>query len=100
VPSQSQQPTATGPETDISRTVPAGMQYKFQNPDNPGGFIIIRQTGYYVDSLPRNLKGQVRRDKATGLYPVLRPSNIKKYNEYFDKAADAKAVIEEPVHAL
>ena len=103
VPS-SQVPQATStpaaPATDIKDTVPAGKQFRFKNPENPGTYIIIRQTGYYVDKLPQNLQGQVKRDKATGLYPVLRAENIAKYNQYYDQAADAKAVIEEPVHAL
>lgn len=89
-----------GPEIDISKIVPADTQYKFRNPEVPGGFIIIRQTGYYVDSLPAALKSQVKRDKATGLYPVLRAENIKKYNQYYNAAADANGVREEPVHAL
>lgn len=103
VPSSEPAPEPTqpaGPEIDISKTVPADTQYKFRNPEVPGGFIIIRQTGYYVDSLPAALKSQVKRDKATGLYPVLRAENIKKYNEYYNAAADANRVREEPVHAL
>ena len=81
VPSSEPAPEPTqpaGPEIDISKIVPADTQYKFRNPEVPGGFIIIRQTGYYVDSLPAALKSQVKRDKATGLYPVLRAENIKK----------------------
>lgn len=103
VPSSEPAPEPTqpaGPEIDISKIVPADTQYKFRNPEVPGGFIIIRQTGYYVDSLPAALKSQVKRDKATGLYPVLRAENIKKYNEYYNAAADANRVREEPVHAL
>ena len=103
VPSSEPAPEPTqpaGPEIDISKTVPADTQYKFRNPEVPGGFIIIRQTGYYVDSLPAELKSQVKRDKATGLYPVLRAENIKKYNQYYNAAADANRVKEEPVHAL
>ncbi len=90
----------SGPESDISKTVEPGMQYRFQNPENPGGFIIVRQTGYYLDQLPRALQGQVKRDKATGLYPVLRPANIKKINQYYDQASDAGSVVEEPAAAL
>ena len=90
--------TAVDPETDISQTVPAGKQFRFQNPDLPGTFIIIRQDGYFQDRISKNLAGQVK--KVNGLYPVLRPDNITKYNQYYNQAADMGQVREEPVHAL
>lgn len=91
-------PTPSQPVTDISKTVPPGRQFRFQNPDFPGSYIIIRQDGYFQDKIPKNLNGQIK--KVNGLYPVLRPDNIKKYNVYYDQAADAGRVKEEPVHAL
>ena len=95
-PSASAKPTS--PESDISKLVPDGMQFKFQNPDLPGSFIIIRQDGYWQDRIPRNLAGQVK--KVNGLYPVLRPENIRKFNSYYNNAADNGRVREEPLHAL
>lgn len=93
---------AAGPaETDISKTVEPGMQYKFPNPEDPTINIIIRNGGYYYDRLPPDLRGgQVKRDKATGLYPVTRPDNINKINAWYDRLADRNRVIHEPISAL
>lgn len=88
------------PETDISKTLDNATQYKFLNPDYPGTSIIIRQSGYYIDRLPKVLVGQVKKDPKTGLYPVLRPDTIKKYNAYYDQAADRGQIKQEPIHAL
>lgn len=91
----------TEPVTDISKTIAnPDVQYRFMHPDYPGVEVIIRQTGYYYKQLPPELRGQVKRDKATGLYPVLRQENIKKLNDYYNAAADAGRVIEEPTSAL
>ena len=86
--------------TDIKDTLDSGIQYRFANPDYPGTQIIVRNTGWYIDKLPQQLRGQIRRDKNTGLYPVLQPANIKKYNLYYNQAADAGKVKEEPAAAL
>jgi hypothetical protein len=91
---------AAGPARDIRQTLEPGKQYRFQNPENPGTFIIIRPDGYFVDKLPKQLIGTVKKDRITGLFPVLRDENIQKYNSYYNQAADAGRVIEEPVHAL
>ena len=89
----------SGPTTDIRQTVPNGMQYKFPNPEpNSNNNIIIRQDGYYVDRIPKQLVGRVR--KVNGLYPVLRQDNIDKFNKYYDLQADRGLVREEPVYAL
>lgn len=86
--------------SDISSTVPAGMQYRFMHPEYPGVEIVIRDNGYFLKQLPRSLAGLVKRDKATGLYPILRADNIAKINNYYNAAADAGSVIEEPAAAL
>lgn len=86
--------------TDISQTVPPGMQYRFLNPEYPGVEVVIRNDGYYFKQLPKPLIGQVKRDKASGMYPVLRQDNIRKLNDYYNDAADRGHVIEEPVAAL
>jgi hypothetical protein len=94
-------PTAsTGPAADIKDTLDPEMQYRFPNPDYPGTQIIVRNSGWYIDKLPVELRGQVRRDKTTGLYPVLQPNNIKKYNLYYNQAAENNQVREEPAAAL
>lgn len=94
-------PSAAAAETDISKTVEPGMQYKFANPEDPTINIIIRNSGYYYDRLPPELRGgQVKRDKDTGLYPVTRPDNIKKINAWYDQLADRRRVIHEPISAL
>lgn len=92
------QQAPSAPEEDISKIVPAGKQFRFLNPELPGSFIIIRQDGYWQDRIPKHLAGQVK--KVNGLYPVQREENIKKFNEFYNQAADTGKVIEEPVHAL
>lgn len=90
----------TGPTDDIKDTLEPGQQYRFPNPDYPGTQIIVRDSGWYIDRLPQQLRGQIKRDKSTGLYPVLQPANIKKYNQYYDQAAHAGKVRDEPAAAL
>jgi hypothetical protein len=90
----------SGPATDIKDTLAPEMQYRFPNPDYPGTQIIVRNSGWYIDKLPVELRGQVRRDKTTGLYPVLKPNNIKQYNLYYNQAAENNRVKEEPAAAL
>lgn len=97
-PAPAATPADTSPETDISKTVPPGKQFRFLNPELPGSYIIIRQDGYWQDRIAKHLAGQVK--KVNGLYPVQREENIKKYNEYYNQAADSNRVREEPVHAL
>ncbi len=93
---------ATSAATDISQTLAStpNRQYRFADPENPTIDVIIRSTGYYLTKLPQELQGQVKRDRATGLYPVQRPENIRKINQYYDRLADLGKVREEPVHAL
>lgn len=98
--SSSSQPAGPGPEDDISKTLDPYTQYKFEHPDYPGVNIIVRQGRWYIDRLPQQLRGQVQRDKETKLFPVLQPSNIKKYNKYYNDAADMGKVKEEPAVAL
>lgn len=86
--------------SDIKDTLKPGTQYRFPNPDYPGTQIIVRDSGWYIDRLPPQLRGQIKRDSATGLYPVLQPTNIKKYNLYYNQAADAGKVKDEPAAAL
>jgi hypothetical protein len=89
-----------GPTADIKDTLEPGQQYRFPNPDYPGTQIIVRDSGWYIDRLPQELRGQIKRDKLTGLYPVLKLANIKKYNQYYDQAAHAGKVKDEPAAAL
>lgn len=90
-----------GPEADISKCIDnPNIQYRFMHPEYPGVEVIIRQTGYYYKQLPAEFRGLVKRDKATGLYPVLRKDNIRKLNDYYNTAADAGRVAEEPISAL
>lgn len=90
----------TDPATDISQTLDPYTQYKFEHPAYPGVNIVVRQGKWYIDRLPTELRGQVPRDKATKLFPVLQPANIKKYNKYYNDAADMGKVKEEPAVAL
>lgn len=94
------QDAGPGPEEDISSTLDPYTQYKFEHPEYPGTNIIVRQGRWYLDKLPSNFRGQVRRDKETRLFPVLQPANIRKYNKYYNDAADSGQVIEEPAVAL
>lgn len=95
------QPSAAGPESDISKIVEPGMQYKFANPEDPTINIIIRNSGYYYDRLPTELRGgQVKRDRESGMYAVTRPDNIMKINQWYDRLADRGKVIQEPISAL
>lgn len=92
-----------GPAVNITQTVPDGMQYRFQHPEywKDDVNVIIRQSGIYIDKLPKKLRGgQVRRDKETGLYKVDRSDNIAKLNNAYNTAADEGRVIEEPAGAL
>jgi hypothetical protein len=96
-------PTATattGPEQDISKTLEPGQQYRFAFIEDPTIDVIIRQNGYFLTKLPAALQGQVKRDRATGLYPILRPANILKIQKYYNVAADQGRVKEEPAAAL
>lgn len=92
--------STAGPESDISKTLDPYTQYKFEHPDYPGVNIVVRQGKWYIDRLPPQLRGQVPRDKETKLFPVLQPANIKKFNKYYNDAADMGKVKEEPAVAL
>ena len=97
---QQAQQDPNAPAADIKDTLDANTQYRFPNPDYPGVQIVVRNNGWFIDRLPPQLRGQIKRDSVTGLYPVLQPANIKKYNQYYNQAADAKRVREEPAAAL
>ena len=94
------EPGRPGPEDDISKTLDPYTQYKFEHPDFPGVNIVVRKGRWYLDKLPAQFRGQVRRDKDTRLFPVLQPANIRKYNKFYNDAADKGQVIEEPAVAL
>ena len=68
--------------------------------DDGSPSIIVRSDGWYLNKLPKSLRGQVQRDKETRLYKVKQPANIQKFNDYYDKAADQKLVIQEPSDLL
>lgn len=95
------EPPAQDPVTDIKDTLPNDQtQYRFPWPEDPTIDIIIRKSGYFMNKLPKELQGLVKKDKASGLYPVLKADNIKKLNQYYDSMANRGRVREEPVHAL
>lgn len=88
------------PEEDISKTLDPYTQYKFEHPDYPGINVVVRRGKWYLDKLPSTLRGQVQRDKETRMFPVLQPGNIRKFNQYYNDAADMGRVKEEPAVAL
>ena len=90
----------TGPATDIKDTLEPDTQCRFANPEFPGTQIIVRNSGWYLDRLPPELRGKVPVDKATRLYPILQPARIRKYNLYYNQAAEALKVKEEPATML
>ncbi len=95
------EPPPNEPAVDIKDTLPDDQtQYRFAWPEDPTIDIIIRKTGYFMNKLPQDLRGAVKKDRATGLYPVLKADNIKKLNQYYDSLANRGRVKEEPVHAL
>jgi hypothetical protein len=95
-------PEVAALEKDILNTLPDGMQFRFEHPADTSIEVIIRPEGYFYTQLPKDLRGtnRVRRDPRTGLYPVLRPSNIRQINNWYDDAAEKNLVREEPVEAL
>jgi len=95
------EPVAQEPAMDIKDTLPDDQtQYRFSWPEDPTIDIIIRKSGYFMNKLPQDLRGAVKKDRVTGLYPVLKADNIKKLNQYYDSLANRGRVREEPVHAL
>ena len=96
------QPVQTGANFDLNSTLDDTTQYRFDHPEHraEGISIIVRKDGWYVDKLPKGLRGQMQRDPATRLYKVKQPKNIQKFNDYYNKAADAGRVIEEPADVL
>ena len=99
VPEPTPAPTPI-PVQDIKDTLDDQTQYRFPHPIWPGVDAIARKSGWYVTALPKDLKGMIKRDKTTGLYPVLNRANIAKLNDEYDKAADAGFVKVEPIHLL
>ena len=91
---------ASKPVQDIKDTLDDQTQYRFPHPIWPGVDAIARKSGWYVTALPKDLKGMIKRDKTTGLYPVLNQVNIAKLNDEYDKAADSGFVKVEPIHLL
>ncbi len=89
-------PTPKSPEEEtedgqkeIIATLPRGSQHTFLWPTNPrrseNVHGIIRPEGYFLDKLPASLRGGlVKRDKATGLYPIANPDNIKEINDWYE----------------
>ncbi len=89
-------PTPLSPEEEIEAgqkeiiaTLPRGSQHTFLWPTNPrrseNVHGIIRPEGYFLDKLPASLRGGlVKRDKATGLYPIANPDNIKEINDWYE----------------
>ena len=93
---------SSGPAEDIRSVIDADSQYKFPHPDyrDEGINIIVRKDGWFLDKLPAAMRGQVLRDKTTRLYPVLKSSNISKFNTFYNQAADLGRVKEEPKYLL
>lgn len=93
--------TQTQATTDIRDSLPdTNTQFRFANPTDNTIAVIIRKDGYYFSKPPQGLQQPIKKDPATGLYPVLRPENIQKINAWYDDAADKKLVTQEPVHAI
>ena len=92
--------TPSGPVADIKDTLDPTKQYRFANPEFPGTQVVVRNSGWYLDRLPPELRGKVPVDKATKLYPILQPARIQKYNLYYNQAADQNRVKEEPASML
>jgi hypothetical protein len=92
--------TPLTPATDIKDTLELGTQYRFPNPEFPGTQIIVRNSGWYLDRLPRELRGKVSIDKTTKLYPILQTARIQKYNLYYNQAAESGKIKEEPASML
>jgi|TARA_R110000822_G_scaffold68404_20_gene166383 hypothetical protein len=90
------------PINDVNATLDKATQYRFPHPlfRADAVDIIVRSDGWYLNKLPKSLRGQVQRDKETRLYKVKQPANIQKFNDYYDKAADQKLVIQEPSDLL
>lgn len=90
------------PNYDVNATLDNTTQYRFPHPlfraDDVD--IIVRRDGWYLNKLPKSLRGQVQRDKETRLYRVKQPANIQKFNDYYDKAADQGYVVQEPADVL
>tara|TARA_Y100000389_G_scaffold194973_1_gene225700 strand:+ start:298 stop:828 length:531 start_codon:yes stop_codon:yes gene_type:complete len=88
--------------SNINATLDSTTQYRFPHPlfraDDVD--IIVRRDGWYLNKLPKSLRGQVQRDKETRLYRVKQPANIQKFNDYYDKAADQGYVVQEPADVL
>ena len=91
---------AVGPAADIKDTLDPEMQYRFPNPEFPGTQIIVRNSGWYLDRLPPELRGKVPVDKTTRLYPILQTARIQKYNLYYNQAAEDGKIKEEPASML
>jgi hypothetical protein len=89
-----------GPTSDIKDTLDTQMQYRFPNPEFPGTQIIVRKSGWYLDKLPPELRGEVNVDKTTRLYPVLQTRRIALYNQYYNQAAELGKIKEEPASML
>ena len=88
-------PTPPSPEEEIEAgqkeiiaTLPRGSQYEFIWPTNPWNseniYGIIRPEGYFLNTVPASLRGLIRMDDETGLYPIANPDNIKKINDWYD----------------
>jgi hypothetical protein len=96
------QATPGNPNYDVNATLDNTTQYRFPHPlfraDDVD--IIVRRDGWYLNKLPKSLRGQVQRDKETRLYRVKQPANIQKFNDYYDKAADQGYVVQEPADVL
>lgn len=92
------------PEGDVSSLVPDGQQVIFDHPVESGIKIVIRKDGYFLTGLPSSMppadRARAKRDKATRMYQVTRPENIQQINQYYNDAADAGKVREEPIHTL
>jgi hypothetical protein len=96
------QTVSGNPNYDVNATLDNTTQYRFPHPlfraDDVD--IIVRRDGWYLNKLPKSLRGQVQRDKETRLYRVKQPANIQKFNDYYDKAADQGYVVQEPADVL
>jgi len=90
-----------GDAYELNAILDDSTQFRFPHPkhQNEDVEVIVRRDGWYLNKLPKALRGQVPREK-NRLYKVRQPANIAKLNQFYDRAAELGYVKEEPADAL
>ena len=90
-----------GDAYELNAILDDATQFRFPHPkhQNEDVEVIVRRDGWYLNKLPKALRGQVPREK-NRLYKVRQPANIAKLNQFYDRAAELGYVKEEPADAL